>query len=409
MSVMPKTVDTSVSKAGFAMSRDHLQRPGVPGKSAGPAPMKGLATRVKVEGLVKGYGAVRAINGVDFDVEPGSTVTLLGPSGCGKTTTLRCIAGLETPNDGRISIGDDVVFDGATGRSVPPERRRLGMVFQSYAIWPHMTVGANVGFPLKIAGVPGATVREKTAAILELVGLAELQDRSAAALSGGQQQRVALARALVHQPRVVLFDEPLSNLDANLRERMRSELQQLQARLGFTAIYVTHDQAEALALSDRVIIMNRGTIEQQGEPAAVFQEPQTEFTARFLGYSNVLRGVVQAVDGTGVRVLVGDAALVHARWRETEVPRIGENVVVAFRGDRMQINAAPIDATENTYAVEVGSAAFLGTHVEYTMLDGANQFRVDGSVNRALTRGTSCVVHVGRDDCHAFRGAAAAS
>jgi iron(III) transport system ATP-binding protein len=322
------------------------------GRRSSEASVSTRSVPVKIERLTMAYGAVQAVRGIDFFAAPGRTLTLLGPSGCGKTTTLRCIAGLEVPTSGRITVGDQVVYDGERGIFVEPERRNIGMVFQSYAIWPHMTVGGNVGFPLAIAGVGRAEVQERTRTVLELVGLGDLQTRSAADLSGGQQQRVALARALVHEPRVVLFDEPLSNLDANLRARMRTELQLLQARLGFTAIFVTHDQEEALSLSDHIVIMNGGRIEQTGGPQEIFKNPETAFTARFLGYSNILPGHVVAVDGNGaVQVELGEGLRLATRWRSPAAPQSGDDCMIAFRADRVTLQrSAPTASRFNRQA-----------------------------------------------------------
>jgi len=364
---------------------------------------------VTVERLTMSYGAVQAVRGIGFFVAPGSTVTLLGPSGCGKTTTLRCIAGLEVPTAGRITVGDRIVFDAATSTFVEPERRNIGMVFQSYAIWPHMTVGGNVGFPLTIAGVPKAEVQERTRAALELVGLGDLQRRSAADLSGGQQQRVALARALVHEPSVVLFDEPLSNLDANLRERMRAELKLLQARLGFTAIFVTHDQEEALSLSDRIVIMNRGLVEQEGSPQEIFKNPATAFTARFLGYSNVFPGRVVAVGDAGtVQIDLGDGLRLSAKWRSPAPPRNGEDSMVAFRADRVVVQPANQQTGENVFAGEVETAAFLGASFDYMIKSGNLEIQAEGSVDHPVVRGQAVNMHVAADHCHAFSATTAA-
>jgi ABC-type Fe3+/spermidine/putrescine transport system ATPase subunit len=366
--------------------------------------VNGRSVPVHVRGLVKDYGGVRAVAGVDFAVAPSTTVTLLGPSGCGKTTTLRCIAGLEVPTAGRIAVGDTVVYDGETGTFVEPERRNIGMVFQSYAIWPHMTVGGNVGFPLKISGRPRAEVEERTRNILQLVGLGELHDRSAAALSGGQQQRVALARALVHEPSVVLFDEPLSNLDANLRERMRTELQLLQSRLGFTAIFVTHDQQEALSLSDRIIVMNKGLLEQEGTPQEVFQHPETPFTARFLGYANAFSGEIADVGTSGVvRIDLGKGIALQARWRSPQSAKNGEGGMVAFRADRVDVlppGALPVG--DNVFSGAVETAAFLGTFIDYTIQAGDLQVKAEGEVDRPFARGDAVQVRVPAEQCHAF-------
>jgi iron(III) transport system ATP-binding protein len=365
--------------------------------------MNAHSVPVAVERLTMFYGAVQAVGGIDFHVSPGQTVTLLGPSGCGKTTTLRCIAGLEIPTAGRITVGNRVVYDDASNTFVEPERRNIGMVFQSYAIWPHMTVGGNVGFPLTIIGMSKNEVQERTRAVLELVGLGDLQRRSAADLSGGQQQRVALARALVHEPSVVVFDEPLSNLDANLRERMRSELQLLQARLGFTAIFVTHDQKEALSLSDYIVIMNKGLIEQAGTPQEIFTNPTTAFTARFLGYSNVFPGRVTAIgDGAVVVIDLDEGSRLSALWRSPTPPRVGQDCTVAFRADRVVVQPASQRRGGNVFAGEIETAAFLGTCFDYAIKLGKLEIQVEGSVDYPVTRGQAVSLHIPTDHCHAF-------
>ena len=250
---------------------------------------------VHLDRLSKRYGAIVAVSKLSLEVARGEALTLLGPSGCGKTTTLRMIAGLETPDQGEISFDGVPVVSVAQRIDLPPERRNIGMVFQSYAIWPHMTVAQNVAFPLKVRGLPATEVRERVRAALSMIGLAGLEDRPATRLSGGQQQRVALARALIHEPGLILLDEPLSNLDVKLREQMRVEIKLLQRRLGLTLIYVTHDQTEALGLSDRIALMNRGRIEQIGSPRALYELPETEFVRDFLGKSVTLSGRVRGV------------------------------------------------------------------------------------------------------------------
>jgi iron(III) transport system ATP-binding protein len=296
-----------------------------------------------------------------------------------------------------------VVYDGERGLFVEPERRNIGMVFQSYAIWPHMTVAGNVGFPLKIGGAARTEIADKTQRILELVGLGELGGRSASDLSGGQQQRVALARALVHEPRVVLFDEPLSNLDANLRERMRTELQMLQARLGFTAIFVTHDQQEALSLSDHIVIMNKGLIEQEGTPQEVFRNPATPFTARFLGYANTFPGEVAAVIDAGtVEVRLDGGQTLAARWRSPAPPKLGDATTVAFRADRVEVRPADAASAAGGFPGEIETAAFLGTFFDYTVRSGSVMIKAEGDVDRPLARGAAVRLAVPRDQCHAF-------
>ncbi|MPZ93419.1 MAG: ATP-binding cassette domain-containing protein [Propionibacteriales bacterium] len=262
---------------------------------------------IEVTDLLKSFagGSVRAVDEISFAVPAGSVLTLLGPSGCGKTTTMRSIAGLEKPEGGTITVGEKVVYSARQRINLRPNQRQVGMVFQSYAIWPHMTVFDNVAYPLK-GNVDKATLRERSMRVLELVGLDHLADRRAPNLSGGQQQRVALARALVGQPEVLLLDEPLSNLDAKLRDQMRKEIRELQQSLGITTLYVTHDQSEALAISDYVAIMSQGQIVDFGEPERIYSRPASRSVAEFIGMANV-------VDVTKLRVVdgrwVGESAL----------------------------------------------------------------------------------------------------
>lgn len=244
---------------------------------------------IRVTRLTKEFSAdVRAVDDISFEVPSGNLITLLGPSGCGKTTTLRCIAGLEKPTAGEIRIGDQVVYSHEQSILVPVNRRHIGMVFQSYAIWPHMTVWENVAYPLKNTGLKKAAIQDKVDRALALTGLEALASRPAPHLSGGQQQRVALARAVVAEPDILLLDEPLSNLDAKLRESMRGELRELQQRLQITALYVTHDQSEALAISDFVAVMSQGKIVEFGPPEEIYESPRTRFAAEFIGDANLI-------------------------------------------------------------------------------------------------------------------------
>src|SRR5919199_2635014 len=245
---------------------------------------------IEVEDLEIRYGSVVAVNGVSFRVRAGEQLTLLGPSGCGKTTTLRAIAGLERPSAGAIRIGGKPVYASAEGIDVPAERRGLSMVFQSYAIWPHMTVFDNVAYGLRVRRKSRQEIRDKVQQALDLVQMGAYAARRASQLSGGQQQRVALARAFVFSPSVLLFDEPLSNLDAKLRADMRIELRELQHRLGITSVYVTHDLEEALAISDRIVVMRDGLIEQVGTPGEIYNLPRNAFVADFIGSSNLIAG-----------------------------------------------------------------------------------------------------------------------
>ena len=264
-----------------------------------------------VEKLTRTFGDVVAVKDVSFKVAEGEFLTLLGPSGCGKSTTLSAIAGLERATSGRICVGGEVYFDGATGRYLPPERRRCGMVFQSYALWPHMTVAGNCAYPLKLRKVDAAERKRRIAETLALVEMDHLAERYPHELSGGQQQRVALARTLVFRPDILLLDEPLSNLDAKLRERARIWLKHLQAQTGLTTVYVTHDQIEALAMSDRIAVMEGGRIVQLDTPRRIWNGPVSRFVADFIGSSNLIEATLEAA-GEPARIRCADGQLVLA-------------------------------------------------------------------------------------------------
>jgi iron(III) transport system ATP-binding protein len=341
----------------------------------------GQTAFIKISDLRKRFGEQIAVDGVSLEVAEGHTLALLGPSGCGKTTILRCIAGLETPEQGSIDIAGTVVFDKGARINLMPEQRELGIVFQSYAVWPHMSVGDNVGFPLKVRGVANPERNDRVARILDLVGLGTSKDKPATELSGGQQQRVALARALIHEPRLVLFDETMSNLDAQLREQVRMELQVLQARLGFTAIYVTHDQAEAFALAETVVVMNRGRIETVGRPRDVFHRPATPFVARFLGF-NVHQGRVVGHNGANsaqpraVRVALGGLILWGVLSDDCAVTD-GSSVLVCVRKEHISVRKLVPGTTvsvasattglpdRQVFSGEIRAASFLGLAEEY--------------------------------------------
>jgi iron(III) transport system ATP-binding protein len=296
---------------------------------------------IKLTGLTKRYPGrsvtTNAVDGIDLDIPEGKLVTLLGPSGCGKTTTLRLIAGLERADRGIIEIGGQVVSDPARGVFVGAHRRPIGIVFQSYAIWPHMTVIDNVMFPLRVARPrpKKSTARETAMQALDMVGLADFAERPAPALSGGQQQRVALARALVREPKVLLLDEPLSNLDKGLRGRMRDEIRAVQQRLGITTVFVTHDQDEALAVSDDVVVMNGGHVIERGIPHAIYTFPQDMFTARFLGVSNSLDGVVESIGDNGANVVFGARSMM---CRQRGSAQVGDRVSVFMRPESFRLS-----------------------------------------------------------------------
>jgi iron(III) transport system ATP-binding protein len=317
----------------------------------------GTGAAVGIEGLTVGYGSVVAVRDLDLRIEQGELLVLLGPSGCGKTSTLRSVAGLETPTLGRITVGDDVVFDSQRGIAVPPNKRRIGMVFQSYAVWPHMTVAQNIGFPLKMQRKPKKEIRARVDEVLELVGLTGLGQRGASKLSGGQMQRVALARSLAMRPSILLLDEPLSNLDAKLRERLRFELRDVQQRTGITSIYVTHDQSEAFALADRVAVMSQGRIDQLDRPDKIYTEPVSRQVADFLGVENIVAGTVTADRGDGLAEVSLDASdlkLVAAGERP-----VGSAVDICFRSESVDLGDGPAEG-DNVWTGVLRAVSFLG-------------------------------------------------
>nr|WP_281416945.1 ABC transporter ATP-binding protein [Ancylobacter lacus] len=323
-------------------------------------------------------GATAAVNGIDLKVAPGESVVLLGPSGCGKTTTLRMVAGFLQPDGGEVHL-DGVLSSSATF-ALPPEKRRLGMVFQTYAIWPHKTVADNVAYGLEVAGRRRAEIRAEVAAVLDLVQLGALANRFPAELSGGQQQRVALARALATKPSLLLLDEPLSNLDASLREEMRFELRALQKNLGITTLYVTHDQDEALVLADRIVVMNKGRIEQIGTPEEVYRTPATRFVGSFIGIANLLEGEIATVDRAGERVLVAldIGGRVWSRaprsWLDGAVT--GGRATVLLRPQDIELEAAEHPGAEQPIAAAFLSESFLGEHYELKLAAGEALLRV---------------------------------
>jgi iron(III) transport system ATP-binding protein len=339
---------------------------------------------IRVEGIAKSYGKHQVHKDLTLSIQRGECFTLLGPSGCGKTVLLRLIAGFETPDAGRISIDDTVVTDPAAGINIPPDRRGLGVVFQDYAVWPHMTVFENVGYPLKIAGRPRDELRDRVMQTLAMVGMSGLERRLPSELSGGQQQRVALARALVASPSLMLLDEPLTNLDANLREEMRFEIKELQRKLNITVLYVTHDQEIALAIADRLAIMDdQGRIRQTGNPWEIFERPADSFIFNFMGIANFL-----PVRRAGEAWLVGGGDQ-PIPWE----PPTGDapKWVAGFRPSDIEVapQGAGLRGT-------VKRASFLGAMMQYLIdIDGA-RLRTNIETHEAVTRG---LMFKEGDDC----------
>jgi iron(III) transport system ATP-binding protein len=333
-------------------------------KQATADALRATTPGIAVRGLAVRYGEVTAVHEVSFSVARGELVTLLGPSGCGKTTTLRSIAGLEQPHAGSIALGGRTVYDGATRSLVPTEDRGVSMVFQSYAIWPHMTVAQNVAYGLRVRGLKRDAIAASVDEALGLVQMRPFADRMATRLSGGQQQRIAVARAIAFHPEVVLFDEPLSNLDAKLRAEMRVEIRELQQRLSITALYVTHDQEEALAISDRVIVMQGGRIEQEGPPEVLYNRPTSRFVADFMGSANLIEGRLRSVQGCDAVFETNDGvavALLCAR-----APR-GDETTLGLRS--AYIALAPATgadvAAANTLRGSIHRRMFHGDFVQY--------------------------------------------
>ena len=342
--------------------------------------MASKAASVQFDNVSKNYGSVVAVGEVSFTIEPGELVTLLGPSGCGKTTTLRLIAGLEMPTSGRILIADTEVT------SLPATSRDVSMVFQSYALFPHMTVLDNVGFGLKVGGLAKPQAAEKAEQGLEMVGLAGFGSRLPSELSGGQQQRVAVARALVLEPSVLLFDEPLSNLDAKLRRRVRQDIRDLQQSLELTSVYVTHDQEEALAVSDRIIVMNQAVIAQQGTPRQLYEEPADSFVADFIGDANLVDATIEAVND--------EQAVVDIGGLRKNLPHRGlapGAVKVALRPEAVRVSAAE----QQGVAGEILQGTYLGNHVEYVVSSTLGElFVVEHRVDQLFEPGTRVAIDV---------------
>ncbi|ARB30234.1 ABC transporter ATP-binding protein [Pseudomonas tolaasii] len=308
--------------------------------------------RIRFAGVTKHYGAINVIDNLSLDIQAGEFVSLLGPSGSGKTTLLMMLAGFETASHG------DIIVNGVTVNDLPPHKRDMGVVFQNYALFPHKTVGENVAFPLRMRGVGRSEIQQRVARALDMVQLSALSDRHPTQLSGGQQQRVALARALVFEPRVVLMDEPLGALDKQLREQMQLDIRELHNRLGLTIVFVTHDQSEALTMSDRIAVFNKGKIEQIGSPRDIYDRPQTRFVAQFIGETNLLEGRLVSIDGERAEVLLGSGVTIRVPASGLNV---GQNVMVSVRPERLTLSDTPRPV--NSLPVRMVDAVYQGDHL----------------------------------------------
>jgi len=352
---------------------------------------------IQVSDLVIRYGAVPAVKEISFNAEAGEHLTLLGPSGCGKTTTLRAMAGLEQPSSGEIVLAGKHLFSSHRRINVPTERRGVSMVFQSYAIWPHMSVFENVAYGLRVRGVAERQIVESVDRALELVQMSNVTHRPASMLSGGQQQRVALARAIAFSPTVVLFDEPLSNLDAKLRGQMRVELRDLRAKLKFTSIYVTHDQEEALAISDRVIVMNGGKIEQIGTPEDIYDRPRNRFVADFIGSANIVKGTLRQSDADGrIQFETADGQLIRGiapylvSGRESEV---------AIRTAYVHMADCSAPLRENSLQGTIRRRMFHGDFVQYIVQWGGGELVVRRSPTEIFEEGANILLQFSASHC----------
>ena len=351
-----------------------------------------------ITNLSKSFGNSRVIADLSLQVAEGEMLVLVGPSGCGKTTTLRCIAGLESPSAGEIRIGDRVVTAMDAGINVPPEQREIGMVFQSYAVWPHMTVFNNVAYPLRAIGVPRAEIPERVMRTLKLVQLDALAERYSSQISGGQQQRVALARSLVAEPKLLLFDEPLSNLDASLRVTMRIEIRELQKRLGFTAVYVTHDQTEAMAIADRIVVMDHGHIRQTGSPRDIYDRPANVFVAGFMGTTNLLKGAVSAVGDA--QAVVRTEHGIDVRAMGVDGASAGKPVHVSVRPEAVKVTAhPPAGSAQNVWPGRVTMSTFLGDTIAYWIDVAGHKFEVHAPTSDLFEVGADVFVSAPPERC----------
>jgi iron(III) transport system ATP-binding protein len=346
-----------------------------------------------LRGLTKRFGSLAVVDQVSLRIDHGQLVCLLGPSGCGKTTTLRLIAGFLEPSDGEIHVGDRVVSSKA--RTLPPEQRQMSMIFQSYALWPHMTVAENIVYGLRLRKLGRDTIAKKLKAILATTKLEILAQRYPGELSGGQQQRVALARALIVEPETLLLDEPLSNLDANLREEMRFEIRRLHDEYRYTTVYVTHDQSEAMTTADLIAVMNSGRIDQLGTPEDIYDRPQSEFVARFIGASNVIKGT--ALDGNHVSFAGATLQVVGAKLSP------GQSAVVAIRQHDVQLSTQAPQNQQNAVKATVTRQVFLGASRDYMVeTSGGTTLRIVTSTENAVPRGTEVWLTLPPERCRAL-------
>jgi iron(III) transport system ATP-binding protein len=368
--------------------------------TAGSMPRKSVSsasakTAVSLHNISKTYpgSTTKAVDNLSLNITEGGIFTLLGPSGCGKSTTLRMVAGLEEPDEGSIYFEDMPVVVTDKNIMLPPEKRNIGMVFQSYAIWPHMTVEQNVSYPLRLRKLPSSRIRERVAEVLALVGMSGMEKRPGPLLSGGQQQRVALARAIITEPKILLLDEPFSNLDAKLREQMRLEVKMLQRRLNITVLFVTHDQIEALSLSDQIALMKSGKVQQQGTSRTLYEEPVNEFVRDFVGRTLLFKGKALSISESGratVAIDGGADCVVSALSCDPNTIRQGDAVFLGVRPEDIDVLAATGDSVPaGMISGQIGAALFVGERIEYHIdIEGQKEIDIYGNRHTLLGDGS---------------------
>lgn len=356
---------------------------------------------IKIENLFKKFGRMVAVNHINLEVEQGEILTLLGPSGCGKTTTLRCIAGLEKPDEGDVYIDGQPMFSQGF---VPPAQRGIGMVFQNYAVWPHLRVFDNVAYGLKLQKLPHAAIQQRVREILEAVGLGGLEKRYPGQLSGGQQQRVSLARALVRNPKVLLLDEPLSNLDAKLREKMRFEIKSIVRRMNITAVYVTHDQAEAMVLSDRIAVMEAGNIVQVGPPEEIYKKPANRFVADFVGTTNFIAGEITGIEreGNWLRVRTEMGQEMRCKVFDSAIAASGQKVYISIRPEDIEIVTQGASAEENVVHGRIEHRAYLGNFLYFFVNVNSTTIRVQTPYDVKQKEGEELLLYLAPEKCVAL-------
>jgi iron(III) transport system ATP-binding protein len=365
-----------------------------------PAPEEKILKMITltIENLTKKFDGVVAVDNFSLTIEQGEFIALVGPSGCGKTTTLRCVAGFIPVDDGQIILNDKVISNSQF--MLPPERRNMAMVFQSYAVWPHKTVFKNISFGLELRKTPKSEIRERVMRSLELTKLTGLEKRYPNALSGGQQQRVALARGLVVEPEILLLDEPLSNLDAILREEMRFDLREIQQKLKITSIYVTHDQAEAMVIADRIVVMKDGKIEQIGNAQEIYHYPQSRFVAGFVGTTNLLRGTIQEKNTNALLLKFLDGVSMKLKRLETDfVPDVGSEIFVSIRPESIVLSNEKIQKTDNVYQGKIVGKTFLGDTYDYRVKVKDIILRVQTTSHKEFETDSDAWIYMDPDFC----------